>query len=283
MPKDYNKNLNISFDSVAKSFFGLKAVKNVSFSLDKSKIYGLLGKNGAGKTTSLKILSGMHKPTSGEVRITFNNKSYNIDQFRMHIAYLAENVPLYEEMRVESFLKFMCAINNIPKKEIDSRVNKALSETSCEEFAKSPISKLSKGMKQRVGIAGVLCYDPELIILDEPLNGLDPFSIKEIKSLIKRLGKDKMVIISSHRLSEVVNLCDEFLILDEGELIFNGKIQDLLQLPEDQQNESLNLWADELGDQTFSKVNSIPSIDHSFNRNMKSKFKDTSSHKEVRS
>lgn len=244
-----SKNITIRVKNLSKSFLGLDAIKDVSFNIQTGNIYGLLGKNGAGKTTTLKILSGMMKQTSGDISVELNSTLVDLETFRTKIGYLSENIPLYQEMKVYEYLEFICAINNVSKENIKSFVNKAILETECIEFKNRPISTLSKGMRQRVGIAGVICYQPELIILDEPFTGLDPFSLREIKALITKLSKSRSIIISSHRLNELVNLCSYFFILEKGELIFDGPVNKVKNFVVSENQTSLKLWVDEIENQ----------------------------------
>ena len=197
----------IEVHQLSKRFARHEAVKGISFSVDKGEIVGFLGPNGAGKTTTLRMLTGYLPPTSGSARIAgFDIFRQSIDA-RKKIGYMPENVPLYEDMRVREYLRFRAHLKGLGGNDARRRVGEVLETCGLESVRRKMIKTLSKGYRQRVGLADALVHEPELLILDEPTNGLDPNQIRQIRQLIRRLADNHTVLVSTHILSEVEMIC----------------------------------------------------------------------------
>ena len=215
----------IELSGVSKSYGPLKAAENISFSLHKGEILGFLGPNGAGKTTVMKIITGFMPPDSGSVKIKGVDISKDPVGTRKSIGYLPENNPLYTDMTVEEYLRFIASMRGLP--DPDKAISSALSKCGISNVSHRITGHLSKGYRQRVGLAQAIIHDPEILILDEPVNGLDPKQIAEIRTLIRDLGKEKTVILCSHILSEVEAVADSVLIINEGRIVADDRIENL--------------------------------------------------------
>ncbi len=219
--------MDVVVENLTKSFGLQKAVDAVSFTVKKGEILGFLGPNGAGKTTTMKIMSCFLFPDYGNIyfdKYSIHKHAYKIKQL---IGYLPEHNPLYEEMNVIDFLNFIAQIHNIPKYKIIPRIMDMLRLCGLENEKHKNIRELSKGYRQRVGLAQTLIHDPEVVILDEPTTGLDPNQVVEIRELIKNIGKEKTVIMSSHVLAEIESTCDRVLIINKGKVVANGTSAEL--------------------------------------------------------
>ena len=212
---------------LVKQYGGQTAVKDLSFQLESNSIYGLLGPNGAGKSTTMNMITGYITPTSGEVSINGRNIRENPEQVRKYIGYLPEIPPLYMEMTIKEYLLTAAELKGIPKAKLQQEIDSAMERLILTDKKDRLIRNLSKGYRQRVGIAQALLGDPQIIILDEPTVGLDPRQILEIRSLVKELGKTHTVILSSHILSEISAVCDYVLIVNKGELMAEGEVSEL--------------------------------------------------------
>jgi ABC-2 type transport system ATP-binding protein len=212
----------IAIRNVSKNYGSVTALKNFSAVINKGEITGILGPNGAGKTTLLKILTCYMYPNSGTVEFDSGNIFDNSLEIRNMIGYLPENAPLYQDLTVLDYLKFIGRVRNISKTALTERVKIVSDLCDIRSVAYKRIDALSKGYRQRVGLAQALIHDPEIIILDEPTSGLDPNQILEIRELIKKLGKEKTMIFSSHILQEVQAVCDRAVILNRGEIVGDG-------------------------------------------------------------
>ncbi len=219
--------MDIVVENLSKSFGVQKAVDSVSFSVKKGEILGLLGPNGAGKTTIMKIITCFLFPEQGNVTIGKYSIRKHAYKVRQLIGYLPEHNPLYDEMNVIDFLTFIANIHNVPSYKITSRVLDMLRMCGLEHEKHKNIQELSKGYKQRVGLAQALIHDPEVVILDEPTTGLDPNQIADIRELIKNTGKEKTIILSSHILAEIEATCDRVLILNKGKIVADGTAAEL--------------------------------------------------------
>ena len=209
-------------------FYGLHAaVRDVSFKINEGEIVGLLGLNGAGKSTILKILGTFLLPSAGSASMGGYSVEEHADQVRELIGYLPDKPPLYDEMRVVPYLRYVAQLKNVTPNLIDQRVADVLRKTNLEDVAWQQLGELSHGFRQRVGIAQALIHDPRIIILDEPINGLDPVQIVEMRDLILSLRGKHTVILSSHILSEITRTCDRILIIDKGRLVAEGQEADL--------------------------------------------------------
>jgi ABC-2 type transport system ATP-binding protein len=198
------------------------AVDNISFSVSKGEVVGFLGPNGAGKSTTMNVLTGYLSATEGDVIIDGTNILEAPEQVKQRIGYLPENPPIYGEMTVREYLNFVCRIKKVPKKDIRDRIEGGLHTVGIVEVFNRRIGNLSKGYKQRVGLAQALMGDPEILIMDEPTAGLDPKQIIEIRELIKKLGQDRTVMLSSHILHEVSAICKRVMIINEGRIVADG-------------------------------------------------------------
>ena len=217
----------IEIKNLVKKYGDHMAVDHLNVTIEKGKIYGFLGPNGAGKSTTMNMITGYIASTEGEITIDGHNILEEPEQARKCIGYLPELPPLYQDMTVFEYLKFTAELKRIPKGEIKKNIVDVMSTTKLEEVKHRLIKNLSKGYKQRVGIAQALLGYPEIIILDEPTVGLDPKQIIEIRALIKSLGEKHTVILSSHILSEVSAVCDYVLILDHGKLVASDTPENL--------------------------------------------------------
>lgn len=219
--------MDVVVENLTKSFGFQKAVDSVSFNVKKGEILGFLGPNGAGKTTTMKIMSCFLFPDYGNIyfgKYSIHKNPYKIKQL---IGYLPEHNPLYDEMNVIDFLDFIARIHNIPHYKIIPKVMDMIRMCGLENEKHKSIRELSKGYRQRVGLAQALIHDPEVLILDEPTTGLDPNQIIEIRELIKNIGREKTVIMSSHILAEIEATCDRVLIINKGKIVANGTSAEL--------------------------------------------------------
>ncbi len=203
------------------------AVQNVSFSLKKGQVLGFLGANGAGKTTTMSMLSGNLAPSNGEIIINGIDLLDNPVAAKQYIGYLPDQPPLYKDLSVSEFLRYCAQLHRVPDAEITPAVNLVQERCGLTEVAQRLIGNLSKGYQQRVGIAQAILHNPPVIVLDEPTVGLDPIQIKEIRSLIKELGVDHGVILSTHILSEVQETCTDVQIIHQGQLVLSSSVAEL--------------------------------------------------------
>lgn len=219
--------MDIIVENLVKTYGTQKAVDNVSFKVNTGEVMGFLGPNGAGKTTTMKAITTFLVPDSGNVRVGKDSISNNPEAIKHNIGYLPENNPLYEDMPVIDYLRFVGEIQGITKDRIyDSLIN-VIDTCGLEAEKHKKISELSKGYKQRVGLAQALIHEPEVLILDEPTTGLDPNQISEIRELIRKIGREKTVILSSHILAEVEATCDRILIINKGKIVADGTTEEL--------------------------------------------------------
>jgi ABC-2 type transport system ATP-binding protein len=208
----------IEVHQLTKRYARHEAVRDVSFSVARGEIVGFLGPNGAGKTTTLRMLTGYLPPTSGTARIAGFDIFRQSIEARRKIGYMPENVPLYEDMRVREYLKFRAQLKGLGGGDVRKRVGYVLDTCGLQSVRRKMIKTLSKGYRQRVGLADALVHDPELLILDEPTNGLDPNQIRQIRELIRQLGQSHTVLISTHILHEVEMTCNRVIIIDSGKI-----------------------------------------------------------------
>jgi ABC-2 type transport system ATP-binding protein len=217
----------IKAENLTKSFNNFKAVDNISFEINQGEIIGLLGPNGAGKTTTLRILTGFFNPTLGQVKYDDLDIIEDGLKIRQKIGYLPENNPLYDELKVKEYLTYAAQMHDLAKDKIQDAVTNVIQTCGLKDKQNQEISKLSKGYKQRVGLAQALIHNPEVLILDEPTEGLDPNQRIEIRDLIKKIGQSKTVILSSHVLSEVEATCSRVLIINQGKIVASGSPEEL--------------------------------------------------------
>ena len=213
--------MSLVLENVAKNFGEVQALKGVSLSLKKGEVVGLLGPNGAGKSTLMKILTGYYTQWEGKVDFFEKDLKTELRAIQKQVGYLTENNPLYPEMYVEEYLQYVADLYRLKNPPIDQ----LMEQTGLLDHQKKKIQTLSKGYKQRVGLAAALLHDPKLVILDEPTTGLDPNQLVEIRKLIRSLGKDKTVLLSTHILQEVDALCDRVLIIHKGEIVLDQALE----------------------------------------------------------
>ena len=209
----------ITVKNVCKKYGSFVAVDNISFEINDGEIIGLLGPNGAGKSTTMNMLTGFIEPTSGEILINGFNISKKSKKAKANIGYMPENVPLYKDLTVKEFINYMSELKYVKGKDKKNMVSDIMAKTNLTDVQNKLVKNLSRGYKQRVSMAGALVGSPKILILDEPTVGLDPKQITEIRNLIKSLAKDHTVIISSHILSEISQMCEKVIILNKGKLI----------------------------------------------------------------
>ncbi len=217
----------IELKGVTKRYGAVEAIRDISFTAPEGQIVGLLGQNGAGKTTTLNILTGYMPPTSGQVLVDGLDMLTHSRACKQAIGYLPEKPPLYDEMTVRSYLRFVCELKEVARKAIPAHVDEVMGVCGLTEVAGRVIGHLSKGFRQRVGVAQALCGDPPALVLDEPTVGLDPRQVVEIRGLIRQLGQTHTIIFSSHLLSEIQQLCQRVIILHRGKLIREADMRDL--------------------------------------------------------
>lgn len=217
----------IKVSNLSKKYVGKSAVDKISFNVNQGEIVGFLGPNGAGKTTTIRMLTGYIPPTSGTAKIAGHDIFSESLLAKQKIGYMPENVPLYDDMRVREYLLFRAELKGLRGQEIKKNMNEALELCSIKTIKSQMISSLSKGFRQRVGLADALINKPPLLILDEPTNGLDPSQIRSFRELIKELAEKHTILISTHILSEVELICDRVLIINEGKLIGNNTPHEL--------------------------------------------------------
>ena len=249
----------IRIENLSKNYDAVQAVKSISFSLNDGEIVGFLGANGAGKSTTLKMITGYLTPTSGNVYVDDKNIIDNCIEIQNQIGYLPELNPLYTEMKVHEYLKFHAEIRNITGEEFQTSLKKVVSECGLQGVVHRTVGNCSKGYKQRIGLAAAMIHNPKILILDEPVTGLDPNQIVEIRSLIKKLGKEKLVLMSSHILQEIQATVDRIIIIDQGNIVADGTSEELIA--DSKGNSKLNIElhnADENDIQNMQAV--IPSV-----------------------
>lgn len=217
----------IEVENLTKKYGNLVAVKNLTFKVEKGKIWGLLGPNAAGKTTTMRILTGYLPATDGKAFVANYDVFEKPNDVKKITGYLPENVPLYPEMTVHSYLSFVSEIKQIPAPQRKEHIEKAVEMSGLEPVRKRLIKNISRGFKQRVGIAQALIHDPQVLVLDEPTAGLDPAQIIEIRKLIKSLKGEQTILLSTHILAEVTQTCDGVVIINEGNLMASGSLEEL--------------------------------------------------------
>jgi len=220
----------IDIHHVSKRYGNVLALSDVTLHVPKGTVLGLLGQNGAGKTTLLNVLTGFLAASDGYVLINGFDPLLSPEEAKRHLGYLPEHPPLYDEMTVEEYLWFVSRLRGVSKPAVAKHVAEVMEKTGIADMRRRLLSHLSKGYRQRVGVAQALCGDPEVLILDEPTVGLDPKQITEIRELIRRLAKGRTIVFSSHTLSEVRQLCSHVVILNQGRIKMNmamSSIQDL--------------------------------------------------------
>lgn len=238
--KTFNKNNSgrkmsnaaISVNSLVKHFGPIQAVKGISFDVNKGEVLGFLGPNGAGKSTTMKMITGFLEPTAGKVTVGGFNILENPIEAKQKLGYLPEGAPSYGEMTVRSFLRFIADIRKLPKETRDSRIDTVVEKIHLESVIDQNIDTLSKGFKRRVGVAQSILHDPDILILDEPTDGLDPNQKHEVRLLIQEMAAEKAIIISTHIMEEVDAICNRAIIIASGQKLFDGTPTELLEQSE---------------------------------------------------
>ena len=223
--------MSIEVKELSKKYGEQMALDNISFHINKGEIVGFLGPNGAGKSTTMKIICCYLNPTNGDVLVNGNSIKNKPIEIKSELGYLPENNPLYEEMYVREFLSFIAQIHKI--KDIKKAVDQVIEKVGLTKEAHKKIEQLSKGYQQRVGIAQAIIHEPKVLILDEPTSGLDPNQLEEIRSLIKELGKDKTVMLSTHIMQEVESICDRIIIIKNGQLVADQNLEEKIEQKND--------------------------------------------------
>ena len=219
--------MSIIVSTLSKNYGHFPAVNAVSFTVNTGEVVGFLGPNGAGKSTTMKMLSGILQPSSGSAKVNGFDIFTEAESVKKNIGYLPENNPLYLDLTVKEYLEYSAEISGVSKEKVDSRIEEMLNVCGLETVVNRLIGNLSKGYRQRVGLAQSLIHDPSVLILDEPTTGLDPNQILEIRELITRFGKEKTVLLSSHILQEVEAICNRVLIINEGSIVADGTPSEL--------------------------------------------------------
>tara|TARA_B110001452_G_scaffold226923_1_gene201566 strand:+ start:118 stop:819 length:702 start_codon:yes stop_codon:yes gene_type:complete len=226
--------MSLEVININKSYDGLKALNNISFKLKKGEIVGFLGPNGAGKSTLMKIITSFINQDSGEVIISSINKDVDTILTKSKIGYLSENNPLYNDMKVVEYLNFISQLYKL--KNSKKRILLVSKQIGLEKVMNQEINSLSKGFKQRVGIAAALVHDPEILLLDEPTTGLDPNQLVEIRQLIKEIGKKKIILLSTHIMQEIPKICNRVIVINNGNIVddksLNSKEEEIIDFDE---------------------------------------------------
>ncbi|MEO9474034.1 MAG: ATP-binding cassette domain-containing protein [Cyclobacteriaceae bacterium] len=236
--------MSILVENLTKKYGEQKAVNDISFEIKTGEVVGFLGPNGAGKSTTMKIITCFMAPSSGDVRLDGSSIHSDPELIKKKIGYLPENNPLYLDMPIVDYLRFSAEVQGVEKSLIPSRIGEMIDKCGLDREKHKNINELSKGYRQRVGLAQAMIHDPEILILDEPTTGLDPNQIVEIRKLIKDIGKEKTVILSSHILSEVEATCDRILIINRGRIVADGTSDTLRSQSQGQELLKVNIEAD---------------------------------------
>lgn len=250
----------IQVDNLVKTYGERFAINNISFKINKGDVVGLLGPNGAGKSTTMKIITGFMSPTSGTATVCGFDVFENPLEVKKRIGYLPENPPLYLDMTVEDYLKYVTELKLVPEKDCAANIESALEKTQLKDVRKRIIKNLSKGFKQRVGIAQALVSNPEILILDEPTVGLDPKQVAEIRDLINELKGHHTIILSTHILSEVQATCNKIIIIHQGKLILEDSIDNIQNLRKQQTHLNIKLRQDKDLTSEFKNIKGVITV-----------------------
>jgi len=249
--------MDIKIENLSKSYGFQKAVDNISFEVKTGEILGFLGPNGAGKTTTMKMITSFIEMDSGEVLI--GGKPVRNGETKKHIGYLPEHNPLYTDMPVIDYLEFCAALQSVPSTQVPGRIREMVRVCGLDVEKHKRIRELSKGYRQRVGLAQAMIHDPDILILDEPTSGLDPNQIVEIRDLIRKLGKEKTVILSTHILPEVEATCDRILIINQGRIVADGTADTLRKQAQGQQVLRVRIEGGE-AEAIFEQLQQLPTV-----------------------
>jgi len=252
--------MSVSVSNLTKKYQNQRAVDNISFEVKTGEVLGFLGPNGAGKTTTMKIITGYMAPSDGGVKINGISVLENPEKIKPLIGYLPESNPLYQDMLVLEYLEFIAELQNVPKNKIQDRIVEMVKVCGLNVEKHKKIGELSKGYKQRVGLAQALIHDPEILILDEPTTGLDPNQIVEIRNLIREIGREKTVILSTHILPEVEATCDRILIIDDGKIVADGTSESLRKQAQGQEVLKVGISEAEDKDKVITTLLSLDTV-----------------------
>lgn len=253
--------MSVVVQNLTKTFQNQRAVDNISFTVEEGEIVGFLGPNGAGKSTTMKIITSFIPPTEGKVTICGYDVNENSLEVKKCVGYLPEHNPLYLEMYVHEYLQFVAEMQGISKKESKIRIPEIIQITGLTIEQNKKIGQLSKGYRQRVGLAQALLHNPKVLILDEPTTGLDPNQILEIRKLIKDISKDKTIIFSTHIMQEVQAICDRVIIINKGKIVADNKLIDLQSVTEDQRIHIVD-FESEINIELLKRISGIIEIKH---------------------
>ncbi len=253
--------MGIVVSNLTKKYGTQKAIDNISFEVKTGEILGFLGPNGAGKTTTMKIITCYMAPNEGDVKVNGISIRENPEEIKRNIGYLPESNPLYYDMPVLEYLEYVAKLQNVPQPEIPGRIKEMVKVCGLDVEKHKKIGELSKGYRQRVGLAQAMIHDPEILILDEPTTGLDPNQIVEIRKLIRELGREKTVILSTHILPEVEATSDRIMIINEGKIVADGTAETLRK--QAQGTEVLKIQIEEATnrDEVFSALMNLDTVD----------------------
>ena len=258
----------IEIEHVSKYYGDFPAVTDISFSVGKGEILGFLGPNGAGKSTTMKMITGFLPPSSGIVRVAECDIVTDSLEARRHIGYLPETVPLYTDMEVTDYLKFMGRIRGMSSDYVARRTNEVIDIVNVGEYRKTHIGKLSKGFRQRVGIAQAILHEPDVLVLDEPTIGIDPIQVVETRKLIKSLGGEHTVIVSTHILPEVSMICERVIIINQGQIVAEDTPENLASRLHGVEKVELDVKgpSKDIAD-AIKAIDGVTDVEHRYNQN----------------
>jgi len=252
--------MDIVVENLTKVYGAQRAVDDITFRVKTGEVLGFLGPNGAGKTTTMKAITTYLYPTNGDIHVGEFSIHDQPEEIKRHIGYLPESNPLYQDMAVIDYLKYVARLQGIEPSNVGTRIREMVDICGLEGEKHKKISELSKGYKQRVGLAQALIHDPEVLILDEPTSGLDPNQIVEIRELIKNIGREKTVILSSHILAEVEATCDRIMIINKGKIVADGSAEELRKHAQGKEILRVKIEEAELDD-AFEKIQELASVE----------------------
>ena len=252
--------LTLQVSGVSKSFGATKAVQDITFEIRKGEVVGFLGPNGSGKTTTMRMLTSYYTPDAGRININGLDTQDNDVATRQQIGYLPENNPLYGEMLVRDYLSFVANLRGMSSAAKKQNLDQTLEEAGLTEVYYRPISQLSKGYRQRVGLAQAILHRPSILVLDEPTEGLDPNQRLTIRDLIRSLGKERTVLLSTHVMQEVENTCERVLVINRGRLIADSPVQELLKKAEGMRSVYVEVEGSEV-ESALAKLDSVTSVE----------------------
>ncbi len=252
--------MSITVQNLSKKYGPQLAVNDISFEVKTGEILGFLGPNGAGKTTTMKIITCYMAPSNGDVKVGQYSILNDQDQIKKKIGYLPESNPLYTDMQVLEYLEFVAKLQGVPSSQMSKRIAEMVHVCGLNIEKHKKIGELSKGYRQRVGLAQAMIHDPEILILDEPTTGLDPNQIVEIRKLIRELGREKTVILSTHILPEVEATCDRILIINQGKIVADGTPETLRKQAQGQEIIRIEISDAQNNDDVINALSSIPSV-----------------------